>query len=131
MVRCSFASSLDILTSRTNRNDFERRMAILLNDLETTRRSWSTAPTVSSYREAKSVLDSFAEYKKTDKREWVKERKSLFALYSNIQTKIRTYALKVWEPKEGLRLEDLEDRWAGFKEAEASRSRAINAQMRQ
>lgn len=118
------------LTSRTNKNDFERRMTILLGHLESTEKSWSTASTVSTYREAKSVLDMFAEYKKTDKREWVKERKSLFALYSNIQTKIKTYALRAWEPKEGLRLDDLEKRWAGFKDAEVSRSRAINAQMR-
>ena len=77
---------------------------ILLDSLETTRMSWVNAAQPSSYPEAMSHLVQFAEYKKTNKRGFVKERQELAALYSNIQTKLRTYALRAWEPKEGLRL---------------------------
>lgn len=80
-------------------------MALLLEALETTERSWSSAIPPSTYLEAIAHLNKFADYKKTSKRAWVKERQELVALYSNIQTKLKTYALTAWEPKEGLRLE--------------------------
>lgn len=80
-------------------------MAVLLEDLETTRRSWSSAPQPKTYPEAMGYLGHFAEYKRTSKRGFVRERQELAALYSNIQTKLRTYSLRAWEPKEGLRLE--------------------------
>ena len=121
----------DQLTSRTNKNDFERRMALLLSALETTEQSWLSAPTPATYPEAIAILGQFAEYKKTSKRGWVKERQELAALYSNIQTKIKTYGLKSWEPRAGLRLEDLEAEWKEFLEAEGARSRAINARIRE
>jgi len=78
-----------------------------------------------------AVLGQFAEYKKTSKRSWVKERQELAGLYSNIQTKIRTYGLAAWEPRDGLQLEDLEVRWSEFLGAEGARSRAINARIRE
>ena len=88
-----------------NKNDFERRMTILLDAIHSTQSTWQKAPQASAYPEAISHLAAFADYKKTSKRSWVKERQELAALYSNIQTKLRTYALRAWEPREGLRLE--------------------------
>jgi hypothetical protein len=79
-------------------------MAVLLGSLETTRTSWSSAPQPKTYPEAMASLGGFADYKRTSKRSFVKERRELGALYSNIQTKLRTYSLRAWEPKEGLRL---------------------------
>ncbi|KAK8865644.1 hypothetical protein IAR55_000789 [Kwoniella newhampshirensis] len=89
----------------TNKNDFERRLSLLIEALETTRRSWSTAPQPTTYPDAIAHLNRFNDYKKTSKRGWVKERQELAALYSNIQTKVKTYALRPWEPRDGLRLE--------------------------
>jgi hypothetical protein len=94
----------DTAEFRTNKNDFERRMAALLMALDSTQSSWSTTPQPTTYPEAITHLSQFAEYKKTSKRAWVKERQELAALYSNIQTKLRTYSLRSWEPREGLRL---------------------------
>ena len=117
--------------SRTNKNDFERRMSLLLSALHSTEQSWLAAPTPTTYPDAMAILGQFAEYKKTSKRGWVKERQELAALYSNIQTKIKTYGLKSWEPQHGLGLEDLEAEWKAFLGAEGSRSRAINARIRE
>ncbi|EIW72853.1 hypothetical protein TREMEDRAFT_42026 [Tremella mesenterica DSM 1558] len=114
----------------TNKNDFERRMALLLESLQSTEESWRRAQQPSTYPEAIAHLAAFADYKKTSKRSYVKERQELAALYSNIQTKLRTYALKSWEPQPGLCLEDLDKNWAVFLEAEKLRSRAINARIR-
>lgn len=113
-----------------NKNDFERRLDLLLSALSATEQSWFIAPQPSTYPEAISYLAQFNDYKRTSKREWVKERQELAALYSNIQTKIKTYSLNTWEPSEGARLEDLEKRWAEFLVSETARSRAINASVR-
>ncbi|KAK4688455.1 hypothetical protein P7C73_g1661, partial [Tremellales sp. Uapishka_1] len=115
----------------SNKNDFERRMENLQAALATTQSSWSASPGPTTYPEAISHLSQFAEYKKTSKRAWVKERQELAALYSNIQTKLRTYGLRSWEPRDGLRLQDLEGVWGTFLVAEGKRSRAINAQIRE
>ena len=80
-------------------------MINLLAALDTTETSWKTAPASTTYPEAIGHLGDFAGYKRTNKRGWVKERQELAALYSNVQTKLKTYALKPWEPREGLRLE--------------------------
>ncbi|OCF56677.1 actin cross-linking [Kwoniella mangroviensis CBS 10435] len=114
----------------TNKNDFERRMALLLSSLESTLHSWSLIPQSTTYPEAIAHLNKFNEYKKTTKREYVKERQELAALYSNIQTKIKTYSLRSWEPVNGSRLEDLERRWQEFLVVETARSRGINATIR-
>ncbi|WWD18173.1 hypothetical protein CI109_102622 [Kwoniella shandongensis] len=115
----------------TNKNDFERRLSLLLESLSSTQFSWSTAPQPDTYPDAIAHLNRFNDYKKTSKRGWVKERQELAALYSNIQTKIKTYALRPWEPKDGLRLENLERHWTDFLVAETARSRAINASIRE
>nr|XP_019011848.1 actin cross-linking [Kwoniella pini CBS 10737]OCF50629.1 actin cross-linking [Kwoniella pini CBS 10737] len=114
----------------TNKNDFERRMAALLTSLDSTLHSWSLTPQSTTYPEAISHLNRFNEYKKTTKRGYVKERQELAGLYSNIQTKLKTYSLQSWEPASGLRLEDLEKKWQGFLVVETGRSRAINASIR-
>jgi hypothetical protein len=76
-------------------------------------------------------MDDFAAYKKTKKREWIKERQELGTLYSNIQTKSRTYGLQRWEPQAGMGLSDLEREWERFVKDEGVRSRAINATIRE
>ncbi|KAL1405125.1 alpha-actinin [Vanrija albida] len=113
------------------RNDFEKRMAVLLEALATQRQGWEAAEQPTSYPDAISQLSQFADYKKTSKRTWVRERQELAQLYSNIQTKLRTYSLRSWEPQEGLRLEDLEASWAELMTAEVARSRVINARIRE
>lgn len=113
------------------RNDFERRMSALLDAMNQTRAVWASATPAASYPEAISQKEVFAEYKKTNKRTWVRERQELSQLYSNIQTKLRTYSLRSWEPRKGLRLDDLEAAWKQLMAAEVARSRSINARIRE
>jgi len=116
---------------RSNKNDFERRMETLLSSMEDVKRGWQVNTPPTTYPEGIARLAAFAEYKKTTKRAWVRERQELAALYSNIQTKLRTYALRSWEPRSGLRLEDLERQWKVLLVDEGTRSRAINARIRE
>jgi hypothetical protein len=106
-------------------------MDILLASMDATRRGWQVGAPPTTYPEAIAHLAAFADYKKTTKRTWVRERQELAALYSNIQTKLRTYALRAWEPRSGLRLEDLEKQWKVLLVDEGTRSRAINARIRE
>lgn len=115
----------------TSRNDFEKRMAGLLRTMQSTRRSWEAAGSPATYPEAMEEKQQFTEYKKSSKRSWVRERQELAQLYSNIQTKLRTYSLRSWEPREGLRLQDLETSWSELMTGEVARSRAINARIRE
>jgi hypothetical protein len=117
--------------SRSNKNDFERRIGTLLASMEDVKRGWQVNTPPTTYPEGIAHLAAFAEYKKTTKRAWVRERQELAALYSNIQTKLRTYALRAWEPRNGLRLEDLERQWKILLVDEGTRSRAINARIRE
>ena len=113
------------------KTDFERRVEVLLCTLDQTRSSWTAAPTCTTYPEAIGAMNEFAAYKKTKKREWIKERQELGTLYSNIQTKSRTYGLQKWEPAPGMGLSDLEREWERFVKDEGVRSRAINATIRE
>jgi hypothetical protein len=104
-------------------NDFEGRMAALLGALNQTRAGWASAERPTSYQEAIAHLSQFADWKKTGKRSRVRERQEL--------SKLRTYALRSWEPSPGMRLDDLEASWAELTTAEVARSRVINARIRE
>lgn len=106
-------------------------MALLLEAMEKTRNGWSVAEHPVSYPAAMEQKQQFTEYKKTSKRSWVRERQELAQLYGNIQTKLRTYSLRLWEPRDGLRLQDLETSWSELMAGEAARSRALNARIRE
>lgn len=106
-------------------------MSALLNSLRQTRAAWLAADRPTSYPDAIAHKTEFAEWKKTSKRTWVRERQELTQLYSNIQTKLKTYSLRSWEPAAGLRLDDLEGAWGDLNTAEVTRSRAINARIRE
>jgi len=123
-----FVKRVDV---RSNKNDFERRMETLLSSMDGIKRGWQVNTPPTTYPEGIARLAAFAEYKKTTKRAWVRERQELAALYSNIQTKLRTYALRPWEPQSGLRLEDLEREWKVLLVDEGARSRANNASIRE
>lgn len=85
-------------------------MSVLLASLQTTRETWIRTRPAGGYTDAIKELAAFAEYKKTEKRSFVMERQELAGLYSNIQTKVKTYSLQAWEPRDGLKLEVSQER---------------------
>ncbi len=91
---------------------------------------WVAAKFAGTYADARAQLTEFNEYKIGVKRELVRERTDLAALLGNIQTKLKTYHLPEWMPHPGLRQSDLDAAWATLAEAEARRSRSINAEIR-
>jgi Ca2+-binding EF-hand superfamily protein len=111
-------------------NDYERRARALLASMLEVQDAWEAAAFLGSYADARSQLNIFNEYKAGLKRTWVQERTDLGALLSNIQTKLKTYHLREWQPAEGLRQGDLDGSWSTLTQSEATRSRRINAEIR-
>ncbi|KAJ7600888.1 actin cross-linking [Mycena floridula] len=114
-----------------SRNDYERRMQLLLSALGDMQARWSASAFTGSYTDAKEHSAEFTTYKQTLKRAWVTEKQDLATLFGNVQTKLRTYGLREYVPPPGLAPSDLDDAWKDLLASEATRSRAINAQIRQ
>ncbi|KIJ54624.1 hypothetical protein M422DRAFT_24535 [Sphaerobolus stellatus SS14] len=113
-----------------SRNDYERRARALLSALSKIQSEWSASSFDGSYTDAKAQSAAFQEYKLTTKRTWVTERQDIATLFSNVQTKLKTYGLREWVPSPGLGIADLDAAWNALLASEARRSRAINAQIR-
>ncbi|KAG6813590.1 hypothetical protein H0H92_009634 [Tricholoma furcatifolium] len=114
-----------------SRNDYERRIRLLLSAMGERQSQWGSAVFSGSYVDAKEQSADFANYKQTTKRTWVTERQDVATLFGNVQTKLKTYGLREYVPPPGLALSDLDDAWKTLLSSEATRSRAINAQIRQ
>ncbi|PBK75017.1 hypothetical protein ARMSODRAFT_993160 [Armillaria solidipes] len=114
-----------------SRNDYERRVKLLLRALSETRAKWSASMFSGTYTDAKSHSADFTTYKQTTKRTWVTEKQDIATLFGNVQTKLKTYGLREYVPPQGLALPDLDEAWKALLASEAQRSRSINAQIRQ
>ncbi|TIB42517.1 hypothetical protein E3P86_00352 [Wallemia ichthyophaga] len=107
-------------------NRYEVKVRALLWSLEQLKIEWGSSPPADSYADVKLQSGQLAEHKKTTKRTYVSEKADCTALFGNIQTKLKTYKLRPYDPPVG----DLDEKWAMMAEAEANRSRAINARIR-
>ena len=112
------------------RNDYERRVRLLLAALASIQSQWASQVFTGTYVDAKAQSAEFTFYKQTTKRTWVTQRQDLATLLGNVQTKLKTYGLRDYVPPKGLALSDLEKRWLELLEGEKERSRRINAQIR-
>ncbi|KAH9924294.1 actinin-like protein [Epithele typhae] len=114
-----------------SRNDYERRVKVLLRSMEDMQEAWDAKIFVGTYADAVQHTASFQTYKQTTKRQWVTEKQDVATLFGNVQTKLKTYGLREYVPPQGLSLFDVDGAWNTLLKAEAARSRAINAEIRQ
>ncbi|CAA7270705.1 unnamed protein product [Cyclocybe aegerita] len=112
------------------RNDYERRIRLLLAALSSIQSQWASQVFTGTYTDAKEQSAEFTNYKQTTKRTWVIERQDVATLFGNVQTKLKTYGLREYVPPPGLALSDLDVAWELLLKKEAERSRKINAQIR-
>lgn len=113
------------------KNEYEQRAEALLAAMLATLDAWSHSRPEGSYASARALLSDFNAYKSGLKRQWVQERTDLTALLGNIQTKLKTYNLREWRPREGLRQRDVDAQWAALAQDEVARSRMINQSIRE
>lgn len=114
-----------------SRNDYERRVRELLRSMADMQDVWAAKSFVGTYADALQHSESFQKYKQTTKRTWVTEKQDVATLFGNVQTKLKTYGLREYVPQPGLSLTDMDQAWNELLQAEAARSRAINAEIRQ
>jgi len=93
------------------------------------RAQWTAATFDGTYADAKHQSEQFNAYKRTEKRRFVAEKTDLESLLGNIQTKVKTYGLRVYNPPQGLQLSDLDAAWRTLGKAEAQHSKTINAKI--
>ncbi|KAJ7818503.1 actinin-like protein [Mycena olivaceomarginata] len=114
-----------------SRNDYERRVRLLLSALSEIQTNWAGSDFTGTYTDAKQQSAEFNAYKHTTKRRWVVEKQDVATLFGNVQTKLRTYGLREYAPPPGLTLAEVDSAWSSLLASEARRSRTINAQIRQ
>ncbi|KAI1794952.1 actinin-like protein [Ganoderma leucocontextum] len=114
-----------------SRNDYERRVGELLRSMADMQDVWAAKSFVGTYADALQHSQSFQNYKQTTKRTWVTEKQDIATLFGNVQTKLKTYGLREYVPPPGLSLVDVDQEWSELLQAEAARSRGINAEIRQ
>lgn len=115
----------------TSQNDYERRVRELLRSMSEMQEVWAAKSFVGTYADAVQHSASFQRYKQTTKRSWVTEKQDVATLFSNVQTKLKTYGLREYVPPPGLAPAEVDASWNNLLQAEATRSRAINAEIRQ
>lgn len=74
----------------------------LLHALEDAQAGWAAIKFEGTYADAMNHSVQFSTYKQTIKRNWVTEKQDLATLFSNVQTKLRTYGLREYVPSPGL-----------------------------
>ncbi|EEB09417.2 alpha-actinin [Schizosaccharomyces japonicus yFS275] len=110
--------------------NYELRMRSLLKKLTQTQNVWLNTVLGDNYASLKKQSNSFGRFKSSVKREWVKEKMDLESLLGTIQTNLKTYQLKKYEPPAGLRIVDLDREWKNLLNAEAKYSKIINTHIR-
>ncbi|KAJ3846918.1 actinin-like protein [Lentinula lateritia] len=114
-----------------SKNDYERRVRLLLLAWTEMQTSWKASLFTGTYTESRERSAEFSTYKQTIKRAWVTEKQDIATLFGNVQTKLKTYGLREYVPPPNLSLLDVDDAWKALLASEAQRSRAINAEIRQ
>ncbi|GAA5868435.1 hypothetical protein JCM3774_005377 [Rhodotorula dairenensis] len=108
-------------------HDYERRVAALLEGLETGLLGLAqAAPTSTTPYADLVVLRTFA-HRLPERREWMKEKVETAQLLGNVRVKLRTYGLRGYEPPEGLRIEDVAAKWQDLLFAETELARLVEA----
>ena len=78
-------------------------MQLLASELEI-QALWAAIRFTGTYADAKEHATNFQKYKQSTKRQWVTEKQDVSTLFSNVQTKLRTYGLREYIPPAGLSL---------------------------
>ncbi|GAA6026519.1 hypothetical protein JCM8202_002814 [Rhodotorula sphaerocarpa] len=111
-------------------HDYERRVSELLDSISAQLRSLAkNAPSPSTpYAALKALRTSLRA--STARRAWMKEKVETAQLLGNVRVKLRTYGLRSYEPPEGLRVEDVAEKWSELLRIEGEQARLIEVFMR-
>ncbi|SCV68106.1 BQ2448_227 [Microbotryum intermedium] len=95
----NFVDNMSSLMSAVH--DYERRVGQLLGSFATSEQKWSQPlPPRFTFAQLKAERISLEDFRRTQLQAWVTERVDLATLLINIQTKLKTYGLRVYQPTE-------------------------------
>jgi len=82
------------------------------------------------YHSAKSAIQNFRNYKKTQKREWIAESAELVTLYGNIQAKEKSMNRPPYVPPQGLAPADVDTNFGALHQSEHTLNHSLNQNLR-
>eukprot|EP00834_Sanchytrium_tribonematis_P005767 NODE_373_length_8576_cov_0.988557.p1 type:complete len:582 gc:universal NODE_373_length_8576_cov_0.988557:4506-6251(+) len=120
-----------LMTAWNMQHDYEERCATLTKSIESKIQFWNSAKFTNTYEDARNHSDQFLQFKSTEKRNWIAEKRELDTLLSNIQTKLQTYELPAYHPPQGCTPADLDHIWADLVAKEKIRKANINGKLKE
>jgi len=111
-------------------HDYEERTRAVQAECKQKAEEFSSAADTHSYKECKSSLNDFQNFRKTRRRAIIQEADDLAALFTNIQTKLRFQKLPAYHPGHGLLPPDTEAVVEHLEKAAANRRTQLNENMR-
>ncbi|GAA5892714.1 hypothetical protein JCM6882_000562 [Rhodosporidiobolus microsporus] len=112
-------------------HDYERRVRALLSALDAHLSSLRPLPPSTPYATLFALRSSASDHRRMTRRAWHREKMDTAELLGNVREKLRTYGLRGYEPEEGVRVVDVQDKWDELTAAETARSKEINVLIRQ
>jgi len=107
------------------KTDYERRARVLTQNIQALEGTWASSQADGTYISARNYLNDLLQFKRTEKRAMVAEKRELDTLLGNIQTKLITYNLKPYTPPQGLTTSDLESTWVSLLSLEGHRRKQL------
>ncbi|SCZ89793.1 BZ3500_MvSof-1268-A1-R1_Chr1-3g01581 [Microbotryum saponariae] len=125
----NFVDNMSSLMSAVH--DYERRVGQLLDSFTIAEQGWSQPlPPQISFVQLKAEQTAVEEFRRTELRAWVTERVDLATLLINIQTKLKTYGLRVYQPTEEYSSEYIATCLNSARNAELARKQLICGEIR-
>jgi len=110
--------------------EYERRTRALNQAVENKASALSTDPLGNDYSSAKSAINSFRDYKKTQRRQWISEQAELVTLFGNIQAKQKSQNRPPYSPPQGLHPKDVNSNFEHLSTSEKARRTNLNNNLR-
>jgi len=112
------------------KHDYEARTRALNNAVTQKTSNLHSDPLGEDYHTAKSEITALKTYKRTERRQWITEQADLVTLFGNIQAKLKAVNQPAYQPPAGLFPIDVEKNVETLRQAEISRRKALNENLR-
>jgi len=110
--------------------EYERRTRALNGSVSSKTASLGSEALGDDYTSAKSFIDSFRAYKKSQRRNWVAEQADLVTLFGNIQAKQKSQNRPNYVPPSGLAPHDVTVNFEHLAVSEGNRRTQLNSNLR-
>jgi len=112
-------------------HDYEERTRTLQGESNNKRDELQNSDLSDSYNDTMDNITEFRNYRKTKRREFIKERDNLATLFNTINLKLISHGLNVYVPPQGLTVDDTASILDNLAAAEATRRSALYGKLRE